>query len=102
MFGTPLVYCAKSRRLVMLEMVVQTEPLRARYVVIPATLPDGMTMERVDTVKLPSDWRCGFAGDWCCLVRLETQRDTCSAERGAADEPISCSIRCTSSSRAYG
>lgn len=55
--GVPLVYCAESRALAMLEMLVQDEPLRARYVVIPATLPDGMAIERVDTAKLPSDWR---------------------------------------------
>jgi len=55
--GVPLVYCAESRALAMLEMLVQDEPLRARYVVIPATLPDGLPIERVDTAKLPSDWR---------------------------------------------
>ncbi len=41
----------------MLEMLVQDEPLRARYVVIPPTLPDGMAIERLDAPKLPSDWR---------------------------------------------
>jgi RES domain-containing protein len=41
----------------MLELLVQDEPLRARYVVIPATLPDGIAIERVDPAKLPSDWR---------------------------------------------
>jgi RES domain-containing protein len=55
--GVPLVYCAESRALAMLEMLVQDEPLRARYVAIPATLPDGMAIERVDRAKLPSDWR---------------------------------------------
>jgi RES domain-containing protein len=55
--GVPLVYCAESRALAMLEMLVQDEPLRARYVVIPATLPDGVAIERVETAKLPSDWR---------------------------------------------
>jgi RES domain-containing protein len=55
--GVPLVYCAESRALAMLEMLVQDEPLRARYVVIPATLPDGMALERVERTKLPADWR---------------------------------------------
>jgi len=55
--GVPLVYAAESRALAMLEMLVQDEPLHARYVVIPATLPDGLAIERVDTAKLPSDWR---------------------------------------------
>lgn len=55
--GVPLVYCAESRALAMLEMLVQDEPLRACYVVIPATLPDGIAIERVDASRLPSDWR---------------------------------------------
>ena len=55
--GVPLVYAAESRALAMLEMLVQDEPLHARYVVIPATLPDGLAIERVDTARLPSDWR---------------------------------------------
>ena len=55
--GVPVVYCAESRALAMLEMLVQDEPLRARYVVIPATLPEGMAIESVDVAKLPSDWR---------------------------------------------
>jgi RES domain-containing protein len=55
--GVPLVYTAESRALAMLEMLVQDEPLRARYVIIPATIPDGTVVERVDVAKLPSDWR---------------------------------------------
>jgi RES domain-containing protein len=55
--GVPLVYTAESRALAMLEMLVQDEPLRARYVVIPATFPDGLAIERVDPAKLPPDWR---------------------------------------------
>jgi RES domain-containing protein len=55
--GAPVVYTAENRALAMLEMLVQDEPLRARYVVIPATLPDGLPIERVEAAKLPSDWR---------------------------------------------
>jgi len=55
--GVPLVYTAESRALAMLEMLVQDEPLRARYMVISATIPDGLAIERVDLAKLPSDWR---------------------------------------------
>ncbi len=55
--GVPVVYTAESRALAMLEMLVQDEPLHARYVVIPATLPDGLAIERVDVAKLPPDWR---------------------------------------------
>jgi len=55
--GVPLIYTAESRALAMLEMLVQDEPLHARYVVIPATLPDGMAIERIDPARLPPDWR---------------------------------------------
>jgi RES domain-containing protein len=55
--GVPIVYTAESRALAMLEMLVQDEPLHARYAVIPATLPDGLAIERLDRTKLPPDWR---------------------------------------------
>jgi RES domain-containing protein len=41
----------------MLEMLVQDEPLRARYVTIEARIPKGMTVERIKVADLPSDWR---------------------------------------------
>jgi len=41
----------------MLEMLVQDEPLRARYVMIEARIPQGMTIDRVTIDDLPSDWR---------------------------------------------
>ena len=37
--GIPMVYTAASQSLAVLEMLVQDEPLRAHYVIIPATLP---------------------------------------------------------------
>jgi RES domain-containing protein len=55
--GIPLVYVAGSQSLAMLEMLVQDEPLRARYVMIPATLPKGLMIERMDAGQLPQDWR---------------------------------------------
>ena len=55
--GVPLVYVAESRALAMLEMLVQDEPLAARYVVIPAALPEGLRIEQVDPRRLPADWR---------------------------------------------
>jgi RES domain-containing protein len=55
--GIPLVYTAGSQSLAMLEMLVQDEPLRARYVMIPATLPKGLMIERIDAGQLPQDWR---------------------------------------------
>jgi len=55
--GTPMVYTAGSQSLAMLEMLVQDEPLRARYVMIPATLPKNLKIERIVPEDLPDDWR---------------------------------------------
>ena len=41
----------------MLEMLVQDEPLRARYVMVAATLPTNLKIERVTPDQLPADWR---------------------------------------------
>jgi RES domain-containing protein len=55
--GVPLVYTAGSQALVVLEILVQDEPLHARYVVIPAYIPDDLTIEQVWIDQLPPDWR---------------------------------------------
>ena len=55
--GTPLVYTAGSQSLAMLEMLVQDEPLRARYVIISAILPSRMKIERIAPEQLPGHWR---------------------------------------------
>jgi RES domain-containing protein len=55
--GVPMVYTAGSQSLAMLEMLVQDEPLRARYMMIGATLPKGLKIERIDPAQLPADWR---------------------------------------------
>jgi RES domain-containing protein len=76
--GVPLVYTTESRALAMLEMLVQDEPLRARYVLIAATIPDGIAIERVDSAKLPSDWRTpqridytrGIGAAWAASKRI--------------------------------
>ncbi len=41
----------------MLESLVQDEPLRARYVMVPATLPKNLKIEQVTPDQLPADWR---------------------------------------------
>jgi RES domain-containing protein len=64
--GVPLVYTAESRALAMLEMLAQDAPLRARYVVIPATIPEGVTVERLEAAELPRGWRT--------IRRVETLR----------------------------
>lgn len=55
--GVPVIYTSATQSLAMLEMLVQDEPLRARYVMIPATLPKGMKVERIAPEQLPADWR---------------------------------------------
>lgn len=55
--GVPLVYAAASQSLAMLEMLVQDEPLRARYVMIEARIPKAVTIERIRIADLPSNWR---------------------------------------------
>ena len=65
--GVPLIYTAGSQSLGMLEMLVQDEPLRARYFVIPAEVPTDMKIDRVNFDLLPSDWR-----DHTALEQLRT------------------------------
>ena len=55
--GQSLIYTAESRSLALLEMLVQDEPLRARYVLIPTHLPETVSMETLDNNVLPRDWR---------------------------------------------
>ena len=55
--GIPIIYTAGSQSLAVLEMLVQDEPLRARYVMIPAILPTNLKIERVKIDQLPADWR---------------------------------------------
>jgi len=55
--GLSMVYTAGSQSLAMLEMLVQDEPLRANYMMIPATLPDMLVIEHIDATQLLTDWR---------------------------------------------
>lgn len=55
--GVPFVYTAGTQSLAMLEMLVQDEPLRARYVMIEARIPKGVQIDRIRVEDLPADWR---------------------------------------------
>lgn len=55
--GVPLVYASGAQSLAMLELLVQDDPLRARYVMIPATIPQEVMIDRVAVDTLPADWR---------------------------------------------
>ena len=59
--GVPMVYTAGSLSLAVLEMLVQDEPLRARYRTIAATLPANLKIETVTPAQLPANWRTAAA-----------------------------------------
>ena len=72
--GTPMVYTAGSQSLAMLEMLVQDEPLRARYVMLSATLPANLKIERVTPAQLPANWRDGGARAQLQAIGTEWQK----------------------------
>jgi len=55
--GHEVVYTAESQSLALLELMVQDEPLRARYVLIPAQLPADLAVRHVKASALPANWR---------------------------------------------
>ncbi len=55
--GVPMVYAAGSLSLAVLEMLVQDEPLRARYRMMGATLPANLKIESITPAHLPASWR---------------------------------------------
>ena len=55
--GIPMVYTAGSQSLALLELLVQDEPLRARYVIIQASIPESVPIERIAPEQLPANWR---------------------------------------------
>jgi len=77
--GIAMVYTAGSQSLAMLEMLVQDEPLRARYVMIPVTLPKNLKIERVTPEQLPTDWRDFDAREALQIIGSEWARRRSSA-----------------------
>lgn len=61
--GWDVVYTAESQSLALLELMVQDDPLRAHYVLIPAQLPADLPQTTVDAGQLPDDWRTIGARD---------------------------------------
>ncbi len=61
--GHEVVYTAESQSLALLELMVQDDPLRAHYVLIPAQLPDDLPQTRIEVDQLPPDWRTLGARD---------------------------------------
>lgn len=55
--GVPVVYTASSQSLANLEMLVQDGKLSANYLMIPATIPSRLKIERIKPEDLPQNWR---------------------------------------------
>jgi RES domain-containing protein len=77
--GVPLVYTAGSQSLAVLEMLVQDEPLRARYTMIEARIPAGIAIDRIRVEDLPSDWR-----DIAAREKLQALGTEWALKRGSA------------------
>jgi RES domain-containing protein len=77
--GVPVVYTSATQSLVMLEMLVQDEPLRARYVMISATLPKDMKIERITPEQLPADWRSPAAREQLQILGTDWAKRCSSA-----------------------
>lgn len=77
--GVRMVYTAGSQSLAMLEMLVQDERLRARYTMIPATLPKNLKIERITPKQLPADWRSLAAREQLQAIGTEWARRGSSA-----------------------
>lgn len=75
--GQSMIYTAASRSLALLEMLVQDEPLRAHYVLIPAHLSHKVSIEYLDAAALPPGWRAqagreqlqALGGEWLRQAR---------------------------------
>ena len=61
--GLPMIYTAESRSLALLEMMVQDDPLRARYLLIPAFVASSVSLRELDASELGEDWRALSARD---------------------------------------
>ena len=66
--GLPMVYTAEARSLALLEMMVQDDPLRAHYLLIPAFVPSDVSLRELEAAELGGDWRALLARD-----RLQTR-----------------------------
>ena len=75
----PLLCTASRQSLAMLEMLVQDEPLRARYLMIEARIPKAVTIERVRIDDLPSNWRDVAARETLQAIGTEWARKQTSA-----------------------
>lgn len=69
--GIPMVYTAGSLSLALLELMVQDQPLRARYVAFCCKIPDDAAVARIDAGRLPPDWRRASGIEACQKLGAE-------------------------------
>jgi RES domain-containing protein len=86
--GVLLVYTASSQSLATLEMLVQDEPLRARYVMIEARIPKAVMIESIGIHDLPSNWRDIAARETRQAIGTEWARRRSSAVLGVPSAVI--------------
>lgn len=77
--GSPVVYTAESRSLAQLEMMVQDDPLRAHYTLIPAYVSSQVSIRKLSVSELGHQWRSLPArADLCAMGEEWLQgRETC-------------------------
>jgi len=75
----PVVYTAATQSLAMLELLVQDDPLRARYVMIPAFIPADLPVEQLAANSLPEGWREMAAREHLQQIGSEWARSSRSA-----------------------
>lgn len=74
--GQSVVYTAESRSLALLEMLVQDDPLRAHYVLIPAYLPHSVSIETIANSTLAQGWRAQAGRDQLQALGAEWLRQS--------------------------
>jgi RES domain-containing protein len=67
----PVVYTSGSLSLALLELMVQDQPLRARYVSFACRVPDDIHIEQLDRTRLPDHWRTVSGMSACQAIGAE-------------------------------
>jgi len=77
--GQSVIYTAQSRSLALLEMLVQDDPLRANYVLIPAHMATSVSSQTLLPTDLPPNWRTAAARDALLSIGAQWLRELRSA-----------------------
>ena len=77
--GLPVIYTAESRSLALLEMMVQDDPLRAQYRLIPALVSSHVSLRELEASELGNNWRALSARDELQAIGNDwlQKRETC-------------------------